>query len=731
MDGSFTSEGEISFSDPFSQLYTPLDISSFSQLTLPRLTVGVSGPTCIAPSSTLPYQVTVENVGSNTATHIAATLTLPDSTTATPLVADLTAGTRFVGTVNWHAPGIAAKSPTETTDAYLARLHANDGTTLPAAVLSALWQDALSGAYGPVEQPFVTLTQRIPVVSTTTPATQALLPNQKMQLSFGVSNSGTGNAVQVTLRIKRQDGTFINVPNFSLTGGQSATTTANYQAPALTPKGVAESDADYISRLQALNNSSLNLNAILSWTDPAQNIYGPTDNPFTATEQLPILTISLAAPAEITSGQTITYTATLTNIGSAAASLVSATITLPNGTQQTLNFGSGPIPPAGSVTATASYPVPLRQASGPVSAQAVVTWHDAVANSYGPLNSSATTNVKQANQPPVVDAGPNQTVPFPNAYPLQGHVTDDGLPNATLISTWTQISGPAPATFSDPHSPTSTALLTAIGTYVFRLTGDDSQLQASADVAITTTSANLPPLVKVGPDQTITLPVNTVSLTGSASDDGLPAGSTLAFLWSKVAGPGTVTFANATSPNTSATFSESGIYLLRLSASDSQLSGSAQMRVTVLAFNDPPVVNAGPDQTIIWPANTVTLAGIATDDGMPAGSVLKTNWAFVSGPTAVLFGDPTVLNTTVRFNSPGTYILRLTADDSQFRSSDDVTITVRSLIDGPPHIISSPITQFITDPSATPLPTYTYVVVATDPENDPLDYMLTTAPAGM
>ncbi|HEX3153308.1 MAG TPA: Ig-like domain-containing protein, partial [Candidatus Angelobacter sp.] len=727
----FTSEGEISFSDPFSQLYTPIDISSFSQLTLPRLTVGVSGPTCIAPSSTLPYQVTVENVGSNTATHIAATLVLPDSTTATPVVADLTAGTRFAGTVNWHAPGIVAKSPTETTDAYLARLHGNDGTTLPAAVLSALWQDALSGAYGPVEQPFVTLTQRIPVVSTTTPASQVLLPNQKTQLEFNVSNTGTGNAVQVTLRVKRQDTTFINVPNFSLPGGQSATPTANYQAPALTPKGVAESDTDYISRLQALNNSSLNLNAILSWTDPAQNVYGPTDNPFSLTEQLPILTISLAAPAEITSGQTITYTATLTNTGLAAASGISAIITLPNGTQQSLNFGGNSIPGGGSLTATASYPVPLRQASGPVSAQAVVTWHDAVANSYGPLSSSATTNVKQANQPPVVDAGPNQTVPFPNAYPLQGHVTDDGLPNATLISTWTQISGPSQATFSDPHSPTSTVLLTAIGTYVFRLTGDDSQLQASADVAITTTSANLPPVVKAGPDQTITLPVNTVSVTGSAVDDGLPTGSVLAFTWSKVAGSGTVTFANAASPNTSVTFSTSGTYLLRLTVSDSQLTASAQMRVTVLPFNDPPVVNAGPDQTIIWPANTVTLAGIATDDGMPGGSVLKTNWAFVSGPTAVLFGDPTVLNTTVQFNSPGTYILRLTADDSQFRSSDDVTITVRSLIDGPPHIISSPITQFITDPSATPLPTYTYIVVATDPENDPLDYMLTTAPSGM
>ena len=155
------------------------------------------------------------------------------------------------------------------------------------------------------------------------------------------------------------------------------------------------------------------------------------------------------------------------------------------------------------------------------------------------------------------------------------------------------------------------------------------------------------------------------------------------------------------------------------------------MRVIVLPFNDPPVVSAGPDQTIIWPANTVTLAGIATDDGLPTGSILKTNWAFVSGPTAVLFADSSALNTTVQFNSPGTYVLRLTADDSQFRSSDDVTLIVRSLIDGPPKIISTPVTQFITDPSASPLPTYAYVVVATDPENDPLEYMLTAFPAGM
>jgi RHS repeat-associated protein/uncharacterized repeat protein (TIGR01451 family) len=579
---------------------------------------------------------------------------------------------------------------------------------------------------GKVDSPpmTVTITAESPLLKLSAPADLSALPGQAVSLEFNVSNPGNVPAQGATVT---EGANTISLG--TVAPGQSLPATFSISTPAVAPKDAAETDAAYLSRLQSSENQITSVQANLTWNDLGNAVFGPVSASTSITEQFPVLLISLAAPANADSGDTITYTVTLTNVGHAAASQAIGTIVLPNGTQQPLTASI--VPAGASVQSTFTFSTPRTQASGPITATTSVSWQDGNANSYGPLSASVTTALKQPNQPPVVNAGPNQTVSFPNLYPLQGTVTDDGLPNATLISTWTQISGPAQATFSDPHSPTSTALLTAIGTYVFRLTGDDSQLQASADVAITTTSANLPPLVKVGPDQTITLPVNMASLSGSATDDGLPAGSTLTFLWSKVAGPGTVTFANATSPNTTATFSESGTYLLRLTASDSQLFGSAQMRVTVLAFNDPPAVNAGPDQTIIWPANTVTLAGIATDDGMPAGSVLKTNWAFVSGPTAVLFGDPSVLNTTVRFNSPGTYILRLTADDSQFRSSDDVTITVRSLIDGPPHIISSPITQFITDPSATPLPTYTYVVVATDPENDPLDYMLTTAPAGM
>src|SRR5258707_13850669 len=82
------------------------------------------------------------------------------------------------------------------------------------------------------------------------------------------------------------------------------------------------------------------------------------------------------------------------------------------------------------------------------------------------------------------------------------------------------------------------------------------------------------PQVDGGNPQTITLPVNSVSLTGTVTDDGLPTGGTVTSLWSKVSGPGTVTFGNAAAPSTTATFNSAGEYVLQLSASDSQLSSS-------------------------------------------------------------------------------------------------------------------------------------------------------------
>ena len=95
--------------------------------------------------------------------------------------------------------------------------------------------------------------------------------------------------------------------------------------------------------------------------------------------------------------------------------------------------------------------------------------------------------------------------------------------------------------------------------------------------------------------------------------------------------------------------------------------------------NTAPVVNAGTDQSITLPTDTVNLDGTVTDDGLPdpPGSA-TTTWTKQSGPGTVTFGNENVVDTTASFSTAGMYVLRLTADDSDLQTYDEVTITVNS-----------------------------------------------------
>jgi hypothetical protein len=104
---------------------------------------------------------------------------------------------------------------------------------------------------------------------------------------------------------------------------------------------------------------------------------------------------------------------------------------------------------------------------------------------------------------------------------------------------------------------------------------------ASATLSVISAPANQAPRVNAGADQTVVLPAAAL-LSGSVSDDGLPnPPGTLTIAWSKVKGRGTVTFANPASPTTTATFSRTGTYVLRLRASDGSLSASDRVTIVV------------------------------------------------------------------------------------------------------------------------------------------------------
>lgn len=95
-------------------------------------------------------------------------------------------------------------------------------------------------------------------------------------------------------------------------------------------------------------------------------------------------------------------------------------------------------------------------------------------------------------------------------------------------------------------------------------------------------TVNQAPRALAGDDETVTLPTNTVHLYGTVIDDGLPKGAIVTAAWSKVSGPGSVNFANPGSDTTMATFSAAGVYVLRLQASDGDLTGSDTVQITVV-----------------------------------------------------------------------------------------------------------------------------------------------------
>src|SRR5438445_12820327 len=128
---------------------------------------------------------------------------------------------------------------------------------------------------------------------------------------------------------------------------------------------------------------------------------------------------------------------------------------------------------------------------------------------------------------------------------------------------------------------------------------------------------NLAPVVIAGLDQVITLP-GSANLTGVAIDDGQPnPPGLLTTTWSPVSGPGTVSFSNASALNSTATFSASGAYVLRLTVSDGALAVSDDVAVTVNPA--PPLVEDKIDPALrdLMQANPLALLPVIVEMQQP------------------------------------------------------------------------------------------------------------------
>ena len=273
--------------------------------------------------------------------------------------------------------------------------------------------------------------------------------------------------------------------------------------------------------------------------------------------------------------------------------------------------------------------------------------------------------------PPIVNAGSDQTITLPDGASLTGTVTDDGLPSPpNVTTTWSQVSGPGTVTFGTPTAVTTTATFSEPGIYEVRLTADDGLFTTSDDLIVDVKPATFVLLVLLEGtgNGTVTSTPGAINCPTVLCNDAFNEGQLV-----------TLT-AVASSGSDFAGWSGNCVVTGPTSC-EVTLTQMETVTATFTLSNTPPEVEAGSDITLTFPA-PATLAGTVGDDGLPSPSNVTTTWSQVSGPGTVTFDNAQETTTTATFSEPGTYVVRLTANDGALTSFDDRTITVKPAV---PH----------------------------------------------
>lgn len=127
------------------------------------------------------------------------------------------------------------------------------------------------------------------------------------------------------------------------------------------------------------------------------------------------------------------------------------------------------------------------------------------------------------------------------------------------------------------------------------------------------------------------------------------------------------------------------------------VSSIKTITITGDAINRAPVVNAGADQSIELTASA-TLTASFSDDGL--STPITQIWSMVSGPGLASFTDSSAATTKVTFDTQGSYTLRFSVNDSEFSSSDEVTVTVSPEQPNQPPVANAGLDQTVTVASA-------------------------------
>ncbi len=298
------------------------------------------------------------------------------------------------------------------------------------------------------------------------------------------------------------------------------------------------------------------------------------------------------------------------------------------------------------------------------------------------------------NEPPVADAGPDQSVAANAGVTLSGASSSD--PNGeALTHAWSQVSGLA-VTLAAPGAVSTTFTAPSAAseqTLTFRLTVTDARGASAQDLVqvLVAPPGNSVPVANAGSDRSVGEGV-TVTLNGAGSSD--PDGDPLTWQWSQISGPA-VTLSSSTAPNptfTSPSVLSAQVLRFRLVVNDGKI-GSTPDEVLITLQNDvneAPTARAGMDQ-VLGEGALVTLDGTGSSD--PNADPLAYQWTQTAGPPVTLSSNtinrPAFTTPTVTQPVALTFSLRV-SDGKGGSDTDAVSITVQNDVNEAPIASAGP-----------------------------------------
>ncbi|NWR02021.1 K319L protein, partial [Paradoxornis webbianus] len=355
--------------------------------------------------------------------------------------------------------------------------------------------------------------------------------------------------------------------------------------------------------------------------------------------------------------------------------------------------------PHSEVFPTAS-PVPVKstaKAQAATSVPSVVPTNGSVPTAHSstaaaPSTAATTPAMKEL----VVSAGDSVEVTLPkNEVQLNAFVLPEPPPRTTYSYEWELITHPKDYSgeMAGKHSQTLKLSKLTVGLYEFKVVVDGENAHGEGYVNVTVNPkprVNQPPVAIVSPPfQEISLPTISTLIDGSKSTDD---DKIISYHWEELKGPLREEKVSSDSAILTLTNLVPGNYTFSLTVVDSDgASNSTTANLTVKkAVDYPPVANAGPNQVITLPQNSITLYGNqSTDDH----SIVSYEWLLSpnsKGKVMEMQGVRTpVLQLSAMQEGDYTYQLIVT-DSAGHQSTAEVTVIVQPENNKPPKADAGP-----------------------------------------